>query len=118
MVIKLSSSSIHDVIHRLNSGAEAESKIWVIARIRQGLQTIYHSALIERVKAAVERLETTPVENRRPLCSNLIHFAELHPTKIRVGIAAPAQMKATGTDGTPSTRAGSTSVTIGAPGRT
>ena len=80
--------------------------------------TIDRLALIKKVKAVVERLETTPVENRRPLYSNLIQFAELHPTKIRVGIAAPAQMKATGTDGMPGRRAGSTSVTNGAPGRT
>lgn len=62
-----------------------------------------------------DRLETTPVENRRPFYSNLIQFAELHPTRIRVGIIAPAQLKATATDGMAGRRMGSTSVTFGAP---
>jgi hypothetical protein len=104
-------------------------------------QAIDQNGLIEKIKGITARLEETPIENRRPLYSNLIQFAELHTTKIRVGVIAPTlspnrndnQMKATGTDGVPGsfanfesnegkvlkiaagTRAGSTSVTIGAP---
>jgi hypothetical protein len=92
------------------------------------------------------KLDETPIEHRRPLYANLIKFAEIHPTKIRMGLNAPTlpldsdepekrQYKATGTDGGPSgqdlnfkdcearnlnlvTRGGSTTVTIGARERT
>ena len=98
-------------------------------------------ALVEKLKRTIAKLELTPVENRKPLYSNLIEFAEIHPTKIRVGLHAPTlspsnhlnQYKATGTDGVPSgqnsnfkdcepknlslvRRVGSTSVTFGARG--
>jgi site-specific DNA recombinase len=66
-------------------------------------QEIDKGGLIEKLKRTIARLEKTPVENRRPLYSNLIEFAEIHPTKIRVGLFAPTlspnQYKATGTDG-------------------
>ncbi len=106
-------------------------------------QAIDKTALIEKLKKTVQRLDETPVEQRRPLYANLIEFAEIHPTKIRVGLNAPTfpfnsdepekrQYKATGTDGGPSgqnlnfkdcepkdlslvNRGGSTTVTIGAP---
>ncbi len=103
-------------------------------------QAIDKMGLIEKLRSTISRLEETPTENRRPLYSNLIEFAEIHPTKIRVGLKAPTlpptQYKATGTDsstGNPknskfsdceprnlslATRGGSTTVTIGAPGRT
>jgi hypothetical protein len=65
-------------------------------------QAIDKIRLIEKLKSTIARLEETPIENRRPLYSNLIEFAEIHPTKIRVGLKAPtlppSQYKATGTD--------------------
>lgn len=49
------------------------------------------------------KLGETSVESRRPLYTNLIQFAELHPTKIKVGVIAPTQgqYKATGTERVP-----------------
>lgn len=103
-------------------------------------QAIDKMGLIEKLRSTISRLEETPTENRRPLYSNLIEFAEIHPTKIRVGLNAPTlppgQYKATGTDGgsgsgknskfsdceprklSLATRGGSTTVTFGAPKRT
>ena len=105
-------------------------------------QVIHKDGLIDKIKRTIEKLELTPIELRKPIYSNLIKFAELYPTKIKVGVYAPTesfnydeqtQMKATGTDGVPSKvskfkcvkaepkildfvkRGGSTSVTIGAP---
>lgn len=108
------------------------------AQLKNG--TIDKNGLIEKLKRTVARLEDVPVENRRSLYSNLIEFAEIHPTKIRVGLnaptLAPTQYKATGTDsstGNPknskfsdceprklflASSGGSTTVTIGAPERT
>lgn len=96
--------------------------------------------LIEKLKRTIARLEEVPVEHRRPLYSNIIEFAEIHPTKIRMGLNAPtlpeSQYKATGTDSSTgftknsnfkdsepkklklATRGGSTTVTIGASGET
>lgn len=102
-------------------------------------QAIDKDGLVDKIKNTVAKLDETPVESRRPLYSNLIQFAELHPTKIKVGVIAPekGQYKATGTEGVPGAesdfqnlegepgkvidlvrRGGSTSVTIGAPKRT
>jgi uncharacterized coiled-coil protein SlyX len=47
------------------------------------------SELLFRVKRTINNLEKVPVEDRRPIYSNLIKFAELHPTKIRLGVYAP-----------------------------
>lgn len=103
------------------------------ARLKNGI--IDKSGLMTKLKRTLARLEETPVEKRRALYSNVIQFAEVHPTKIRLGVYAPTlpsgQEKATGTDGRGSvadsnvgkvfplgTRAGSTSVKNGAPGQT
>ena len=98
-------------------------------------QAIDKDGLIEKIKNTVANLEATPAEKRKPLYSNLIQFAELHPTKIKLGVIAPAQGQytATGTDGASGAesgfhnfegepgkvvnfvkRGGSTSVTFGA----
>lgn len=47
------------------------------------------SELMFRVRRTIMNLEKTPVEARRPIFSNLIKFAELYPTKIRLGVYAP-----------------------------
>ncbi len=102
-------------------------------------QAIDKTALVEKLKNMIQRLEATPVEHRRPLYANLIEFAEIHPTKIRVGVHAPTlpfneHKNATGTDGGPlgknsnfrdceprnlslASSGGSTTVTIGAESR-
>lgn len=104
------------------------------------LQTlsIDKAGLVNKLKNAVSKIEKAPVESRRPLYANLIEFAEIYPTKIRVGLITPTlpfdPQKATGTDGVGQTlnsnfkncepqrpylvrRVGSTSVSNGAPGR-
>jgi site-specific DNA recombinase len=118
--------------------AELQSK-----SVQFQLQSIDRNALVQKIERTIQSLEKTPVEKRRPLYANLIEFAELHPTKIRVGLYAPTtpvvtgepdRLKATGTDGkghsnlkgkegtilpfAPATRGGSTSVTNGAPSQT
>lgn len=45
--------------------------------------------LIERITAAVAALETAPATKQRAIFNNVIQFAELHPTKVRLGIYAP-----------------------------
>jgi PHP family Zn ribbon phosphoesterase len=50
---------------------------------------IDQNELMFRVKRAINSLEQAPVENRRPIYSNLIKFAEIHQTKIRLGVFAP-----------------------------
>lgn len=71
---------------------------------------IHKDGLVDKIKRTVAKLEQTPIELRKSLYSNLIKFAEIHPTKIKVGVYAPtesfnfddqAKMKATGTDGVP-----------------
>ena len=68
------------------------------------------------------RLEKTPVELRRPIYSNVIKFAELYPTKIRMALFAPTRasetQKVAGIAGGPGMRGGSCTVTNGAPGGT
>lgn len=124
---------------------ETNKKIQELQLAKQGLlsksitlkgQAIDKDGLVDKIKNTVANLEEAPVEKRKPIYSTLIQFAELHPTKIKVGVIAPAkgQYKATGTDGVPGAetnfqnfeggpgnvidlvrRAGSTSVTFGAP---
>ncbi|HND84722.1 MAG TPA: recombinase zinc beta ribbon domain-containing protein, partial [Pseudobdellovibrionaceae bacterium] len=71
-------------------------------------QMIDKEALKAKLARAIESLERTPVERRKPIYANLIKFAELHPTKIRMAVYAPTRgvepslpenQKATGTDG-------------------
>ena len=71
---------------------------------------IHKDGLIDKIKRTIAKLEETPIELRKPLYSNLIKFAEIHPTKIKVGVYAPTEsfnfddqnpLKATGTDGVP-----------------
>lgn len=48
------------------------------------------SELLFRMKRTINALERVPAEDRRPIFSNLIKFAEIHPTKLRLGIFAPS----------------------------
>ncbi|MFN8792166.1 MAG: recombinase family protein [Bdellovibrionales bacterium] len=50
---------------------------------------IDRSELLFRIKRTINALERVPAEDRRPIYSNLIKFAELHPTKIRLGVYVP-----------------------------
>lgn len=128
---------------------ELNKKVMELENLRKDIQSksavlkgnvVDKMGLIEKLKSTISRLEEVPVEHRRPLYSNLIDFAEIHPTKIRVGLKAPTlpprQYQATGTDastGNPknskfndceprkltlASSGGSTTVTFGAPGQT
>lgn len=72
---------------------------------------IDQNELLFRVRRAINNLEKAPVENRRPIFSNLIKFAELYPTKIRLGVYAP-------TDSSNLRRVGSCTVSSGARSQT
>ena len=81
---------------------------------------IDQNELMFRVKRAINSLEQAPVEDRRPIYSNLIKFAELHPTKIRLGVYAPTIPTAFSnfSNFTGMKRAGSCTDSFGAPNRT
>lgn len=79
-------------------------------------QSIDRDRLLFRIRRTIANLEKTPTEEQRPIFSNLIKFAELHPTKVRLGLYAPA-LRATGTDGL-QMRGCSTKELNGAPGGT
>jgi site-specific DNA recombinase len=135
---EISAESFYQQIKELNQKViELEStKADLISKsFKMKGQHIDKTALVEKLMRIVAKLELTPVENRKPLYSNLIEFAEIYPSKIRVGLYAPTlspnQYKATGTDEVPSgknsnfsdfepkilnfvKRGGSTSVTNGA----
>lgn len=55
----------------------------------QSLQ-IDEAALKERLTRILGRLETVPLESQRPIFNNLIQYAEVHPTKLRLGVWVPA----------------------------
>ncbi len=62
-----------------------------------------------RIRRTIANLESAVPEKQRPIFSNLCKFIEIQPTKIRIGMYAPAKsingrdesdaLKATGTDG-------------------
>jgi hypothetical protein len=104
-------------------------------------QDIDQDGLKAKIERTLKNLEKAPKEKQRPVFTNLVKFIEIHPMKIKIGMYAPSQeqYKATGTDGTPSSesqtqnlsekegkllpfsptqRVGSSTVGIGAPGRT
>lgn len=104
-------------------------------------QDIDQDGLKAKIERTLRNLENAPKEKQRPIFMNLVKFIETHPMKIKIGMYAPAkeQYRATGTDGTPSTgnqtqnltakegkllpfsptqRVGSSTVGIGASGRT
>ena len=57
--------------------------------------------LLFRIRRTIQNLERTPVEDRRGIYGNLIKFAELHPTKVRLGLYAPVatpEMKKAGNE--------------------
>jgi hypothetical protein len=82
-------------------------------RTRFASGSVDKNELLFRIKRVINSLEKTPVEDRRPIYSNLIKFAELHPTKIRMGVYAPTAR--TASEGR---SVGSCTVMSGAPGRT
>lgn len=77
--------AISDKLKELE-GAKAKLAIEQ-ARVTNG--SIDQTELLFRVKRAINNIEKAPVEARRPIYANLIKFAELYPTKIRMGVYAP-----------------------------
>ena len=78
---------------------------------QENAKVVNQEGLRTRLKNAITRLETASPEEQRPIYANVLKFAELHPTRVKLGIYAPTQ--ATGTDGT-ALRAGSSTVLVGA----
>src|SRR5690606_2796310 len=97
-------------------------------------QVVDRERLLFRIRRTIANLERTPVELQRPIYANLIKFAELKSTKVRLGLFAPAHVvreapagtgpalpspeTTAGTDSLSAMRAGSCSVSNGAEGRT
>ena len=74
--------------------------------------------LLFRLKRTINALEKVSVEDRRPIYSNLIKFAELHPKKIRLGVYAPTLPQAQSAAGDSSNVVGSCRVGNGRGGGT
>ena len=58
---------------------------------------IDQEALKEWIKAAVGALENCPASKQRPIFANVIQFAEIYPTKVRLGLYAPLASRARST---------------------
>ena len=56
---------------------------------RMTAQEIDRDGLKDRIKTALAALELAQVDKQRPIYANIIDFAELHPTKVKLGIYAP-----------------------------
>jgi len=56
------------------------------------VQTVDRDALLFRIRRTVQNLEKAPAEDQRPVFANLIKFAELHPTKVRLGSMPPPSL--------------------------
>ncbi len=68
-------------------------------------QEIDQEGFTAKIQQVLVNLEQAPKELQRPVLTNLVKFIEIHPTKIKMGLYAPVNesLKATGTEGTPST---------------
>jgi site-specific DNA recombinase len=66
----------------------------LIEKRQLSFDSINRQGLVFKLRRTIQNLEKTPVELRRPIYSNVIKFAELYPTKIRMALYAP-----TGTGG-------------------
>ncbi|MCB0412115.1 MAG: recombinase family protein, partial [Bdellovibrionales bacterium] len=81
-------SQIKEFTRKLNDFENTKAELALNAQSSQK-SAIDPTELIFRLKRTINALEKTPAEDRRPIYSNLIKFAELHPKKIRLGIYAP-----------------------------
>lgn len=80
---------IQTMTEKLRSLEGTKEKL-LLEKSRYSKVQVNSSELLFRVKRAISNLEQVPVEDRRPIYANLIKFAELHPTKIRLGVYTPA----------------------------
>jgi hypothetical protein len=69
-------------------------------------QEVDQDGLKAKIENVLKSLDKAPKEKQRPIFTNLVKFIEIHPMKIKIGLYAPVKepIKATGTDGIPSTR--------------
>ena len=98
--------------------------------------------LLKKIQQAVERIEQASADQQRPIFKEIVHKIEILPMKLKIELYAPTTkepsegpetQKATGTDGLlvdlkrskasilpfdPTRRVGSSTVGVGAPGRT
>jgi chromosome segregation ATPase len=79
--IKQNSEKVRELKNTLNALLVEEKKITTQAVDRNGL--------IFKVRRAIQNLEKTPADLRRGVYENLIQFAEVHATKVRLGVYAP-----------------------------
>jgi hypothetical protein len=54
-----------------------------------GHQGVSRNGLLFKIRRTVQNLEKAPIEKRKAIYGNLIKFAELHSTKVRMGVYAP-----------------------------
>jgi len=110
---------IQSINEKLKELESVKSKL-ATEQSRVSAGTVNKTELLFRVKRVINSLEKVPVEDRRPIYQNLIKFAELYPTKIRLGIYSPAVSDSISNFSSVSglKRAGSCTVSFGAPGRT
>ncbi len=68
-------------------------------------QEIDHAGFTAKIQQVLANLEQAPKELQRPVFTNLVKFIEIYPTKIKMGLYAPVKepLRATGTEGTLST---------------
>ncbi len=71
-----------DFLKETRTTFEAEKNKATTKAIDQG-------GLKQRIQDAVSSLQTAPKDKQRPIFANVIHFAELHPIRVRLGLYAP-----------------------------
>jgi site-specific DNA recombinase len=81
--IQANSDKVKELTHSLESMKSQDLKL--------ATQAINRDGLLFKIKRTIQNLEKMPAEHRRGVYSNLIKFAELHPTKIRLGVYAPTE---------------------------
>jgi hypothetical protein len=79
----VNSEKVKELTQTLESLKSQELKLATQSENRDGL--------LFKIKRTIQNLENTPVDQRREVYANLIQFAELYPTKIRLGVYAPTE---------------------------
>ena len=64
-------------------------------------QAIDKEGLKFKIRRTLANLADAPKDQQKPIFRNLVKFIEINPTKLKLGLYAPTQLKATGTDGQP-----------------
>lgn len=93
---KISTDPIYQQMKDLSSKLAAlkGAKERLVSERRQiSTQAINRDQLKLKIERAIDSLESAPADLKRPIYSNMIKFAELHPTKIRMGVLAPTESK-------------------------